>query len=258
MDAHGAALPHLVCPRIAHGIRVDGDLHKEPWVSIEPLWLVPAHGRDGAPDAALALRHLAPDAPPLDPEIAFQPTALRLCRDEAHLYVAFQCVDRDIWGSFIGRNQPIYTEEVVEAFLASGGDVGHYVELETSPRGAWFEARIESPARRRAGMRVDAEWRCAGWQRAVRVRGRVKTRPGEALGPIERRAEPPDCWWNVEWAIPFASLPGGAAPRRGDRWRANFFRIDAARGGQFSAWSPTFEDPPDFHLPERFGILEFG
>ena len=256
MDRHGAALPRFVCPRIAHGIRVDGNVHKEPWRSIAPLWLVPSHGRGGAPDAALALRHLAPEARPLDPAVAFQPTAVRLCRDAAHLYVAFQCVDRDIWGSFAGRNQPIYTEEVVEAFLAPDGDVGRYVELETSPREAWFEARIESPERRRRGMRVDTDWRCAGWRRAVRVRGSVKEASPSDRG--DRRIGEPDCWWSVEWAIPFASLPGGAAPGSGDRWRANFFRIDSAGGGQFSAWSPTFADPPDFHLPERFGILEFG
>ena len=250
MDLHGAALPHFVCPRIAHGIRVDGDVHKAPWPSIAPLWLVPSDGRVAAPDEDAALRHLARDAPPLDPSVVFQPTAVRVCRDDAQLYVAFQCADRDIWGSFSGRNAPIYTEEVVEAFLAPDGDVRRYVELETSPRGAWFEALVESPERRRRGMRVDRGWRCEGWQRAVRVRGALKGRPGGEGGS--------DCWWSVEWAIPFASLPGGVAPRPGDRWRANFFRIDAAGGGQFSAWSPTFADPPDFHLPERFGVVEFG
>ena len=255
MDVHGATLPTFVCPRIAHGIRVDGDVHKPPWPSIEPLWLVPSHGRGAPPDVAAALRHLAPDAPPLDPRVEFQPTAVRVCRDDTSLYVAFQCVDRDIWGSFSGRNQPIYTEEVVEAFLAPGPDVRRYVELETSPRGAWFEASIESPELGRCGMRADRDWRCAGWQRAVRVRGTL--RDGARGAGREAGETAPSCWWSVEWAIPFASLPGGAVPCAGDRWRVNFFRIDAERGGQYSAWSPTFADPADFHLPERFGIVVF-
>ena len=254
MDVQGATLPIFVCPRIAHGIRVDGDVHKPPWPSIEPLWLVPSHGRGARADTATALRHLEPDAPPLDPGVEFQPTAVRLCRDDAHLYAAFQCVDREIWGSFSGRNQPIYTEEVVEAFLAPSGDVGRYVELETSPRGAWFEALVESPERRRRGMRVDRSWCCAGWRRAVRVRGHLRHAAPRAEEPQRGR---PSCWWSVEWAIPFASLPGGATPGAGQRWRANFFRIDAEGSGQYSAWSPTFADPPDFHLPERFGIVEF-
>jgi len=249
MDVHGAPLPTLLCPRIELNIGIDGDLHKAPWRSLEPVWLRPSHGRAPEIDVALARRQLAPDAPPLDAAIAFQPTALRVCCDAARLYVAFHCVDRDVWGSFDGRNQPIYTEEVVEAFLAPDGDVRRYVELETSPRGAWFEARIESPECRRSGMRVDRSWRCAGWQRGVRVRGTLAREPG--------RKTAPDAAWCAEWAIPFASLPGASAPRAGERWRANFFRIDAAGGGQYSAWSPTFADPPDFHVPDRFGVLEF-
>jgi hypothetical protein len=250
MDVHGAPLPALICRRITDSIGIDGDLHKAPWSSLEPVWLQPSHGRGPGLDPALAFRQLAVDAPPLDSAIAFQPTALRVCCDEARLYVAFHCIDRDAWGSFEGRNQPIYTEEVVEAFLAPDGDVRRYVELETSPRGAWFEARIESPELRRASMRVDRDWRCAGWRRAVRVRGALARAPGQKTEP--------DSWWSAEWAIPFASLPGGRAPRPGERWRANFFRIDAAAGGQYSAWSPTFADPPDFHVPDRFGIVEFG
>jgi hypothetical protein len=244
---HDAPLPVLRCPWIAHKIRVDGDVHKAPWSAIEPVWLQPSDGRSPGPPLAPAeaLRHLAPDAPPLDPSIRFQPTAVRLARSATHLYVAFQCVDRDVWGSFRGRNEPIYEEEVVEMFLAPGDDPGRYVELETSPRGAWFEALVTSPDRRRATMRVDTDWRCTGWERGVRVRG-----------TLDRRDDL-DAWWSVEWAVPFAALPGGRAPAPGERWRGNFFRIDAADGGQFSAWSPTFAAPPDFHLPDLFGVIEF-
>jgi DNA polymerase III alpha subunit len=37
-----------------------------------------------------------------------------------------------------GRNEPIYEEEVVEAFLAPD-DPRRYFELESNPRGAWFD-----------------------------------------------------------------------------------------------------------------------
>jgi hypothetical protein len=49
--------------------------------------------------------------------------------------------------------------------------------------------------------------------------------------------------------------PASPPPRR---WRANFYRIERPRGGrpELSCWSPTFTDPPDFHRPERFGVLE--
>jgi hypothetical protein len=45
--------------------------------------------------------------------------------------------------------------------------------------------------------------------------------------------------------------------RPGARWRANFHRIDQANGGEHSAWSPTFAEPAEFHLPQFFGALEF-
>jgi hypothetical protein len=241
-------LPVLRCPRVRGSIRADGDLHKPPWREIPAVWLVPSHGRDApaawSPEEEQAL--LAAQPPALSPAPAFQPTALRVFRTATHLHVGFRCFDRDIWGSFEGRNAPIYTEEVVEAFLSPSGDPSRYFELEMSPRGAWFEARIESPQRCRRGMRADTDWRCEGWERAVRVHGTMD------------RRDDVDRAWDVEWAIPFAALGVAGSPPPGTRWRANFFRIDAAGGGQWSAWSPTFADPADFHLPDCFGVLELG
>jgi hypothetical protein len=236
-------LPELDCLRVRPPGAVDGDPHKPPWNTLAPVWLAPSHGRvaEGAPPVSVALAALAPDAAPLAARWRFQPTALRAAHDGERLLVCFQCVDREAWGTYEGRNAPIYDEEVVEAFLAPGEDPRTYFELETSPRGAWFEARVESPYGRRATMRVDRDWRCEGWQRAVRLCADADGR---------------HVWWCAEWAIPFAAL-GAPAPAPGARWRANFTRIDREGKGQFSAWSPTLVDPPDFHRPDRFGWLVF-
>ena len=193
---------------------IDGNLAKPPWSALAPVALVPSDGS------------LAP--------AGFQATLLRVAHDGARLLVAFECKDAHVWGTHRGRNQPIYEEEVVEAFLAPS-DARHYFELEANPFGAWLEARVESPEMRRQTMRIDLDWTCAGWERAARVR---------------------EGGWDVEWAIPFVSI-GAPAPQPGSRWRANFFRIDQANGGEYSAWSPTLADPPDFHLPARFGVLHF-
>lgn len=245
-EAADRALPELRCPRIRTPVVIDGNPHKAPWLTIPPVWLVPSNGRPArdAPPADVAIAQLAPAATPLDPRWRWQPTAVRVAHDGAQLYVCFQCVDRDIWGRAAGRNAPIYDEEVVEMFLSPGAEPTRYVELEANPRGAWFEARIDSPDRQRRTMRVDRDWVCAGWQRAVRVRGDLARRDNQHV------------WWCAEWAIPFAAL-GSAPPRPGERWRANFYRIDRAGDGQFSAWSPTLADPPDFHVPDRFGHLVF-
>lgn len=212
--AHALTTAALAVPRIAERIAIDGYLAKPVWRAIAPIALAPSHGR-GAPPG-------------------FQPTALRLCHDGERLFVAFAATDAHVWGTHRSRNEPIYEEEVVEAFLAPTGDPHRYFELEANPLGAWFEARVANPDGR-ATMQVDRDWICHGWERAVRI---------HANG------------WDVEWAIPFAAL-AAPSPIRDTRWRANFYRIDRANGGEFSAWSPTLADPPDFHVPDRFGTLAF-
>jgi hypothetical protein len=221
-------LPVLVVPRIAARVPIDGDLLKAPWSRIAAVPLAASHGRD-----------------PGNAARSVQPTALRVCHDGERLYVAFDCADRDVWGTHRGRNHPIYEEEVVEAFLAPGRDPRRYFELESSPRGAYWEGVIDNPDGRRATMRSDLDWVCAGWERAIRVRGDLDARGDRDEG------------WSAEWAIPFAAL-GVPAPRSGERWRANFHRIERPSGGppEFSAWAPTYADPAEFHLPAHFGVLE--
>ena len=210
----------LFVPRIARRVPIDGDLNKSPWRELASVALAASHGRDPGNAAG-----------------SVQPTALRVCHDRERLYLAFECVDRDVWGTYEGRNHPIYEEEVVEAFLAPSRDPRRYFELESSPRAAYWEGIIDNPDGARATMRSDLDWVCAGWERAV-----LQTGAG----------------WSVEWAIPFSAL-GAAPPRAGERWRANFFRIERPRSGapEFSAWAPTRAEPAEFHRPECFGVLEF-
>jgi hypothetical protein len=180
---------------------------------------------------------------------AVQPTAVRIARDPRALYVRFECADRDAWGTYSQRNDPIYQEEAVEVFLAPGDAAPRrYWELEVSPLGVLFAARIENRTGRRADLVADTSWECQGleWQ----------------AGPAGTSQD----WW-AALAIPWAAFagrarsdggsaqPGSQPPRR---WRANFYRIERPRGGapELSCWSPTLTDPPDFHRPERFGVLE--
>ena len=166
-----------------------------------------------------------------------QGTAVRLCRDETALYVRFDCADRDAWGTYTRRDDPIYNEEAVEVFLAPGeADPAHYFEFEVSPRGVLFDARIHNPTSRRADLQADPSWNCPG----------LLWRVGEGRGQD---------WW-AALAIPWVALaPGNPLPTV---WRANFYRIERPRDGvaEFSCWSPTFTSPADFHQPARFGALE--
>ena len=164
-------------------------------------------------------------------------TAVTADWDEERLYLRFECEDDDAWGSFTRRDDPLWQEEVVEVFLAPGeADPREYFEIEVSPLGTLFDARISNPTSKRADLRVDRTWDCPG----------IAWRAGR--GGARRD------WW-AEIEVPWRSLaPEGPLPRV---WRANFYRIERPLGGEveFSCWSPTLTDPPDFHQPARFGRL---
>jgi cellulose/xylan binding protein with CBM9 domain len=173
---------------------------------------------------------------------AAQPTAVRLAWDEAALHVRFECADRDAWGTFTRRDDPLYQEEAVEVFLAPGAaDPARYFEFEVSPRGTLFDAVVDNPDANRATMRTDPAWDCPGL--------------GWAAGPGAAEED----WW-ATLAIPWRALLATPEAPLPLFWRANFYRIERPRDGapEFSAWSPTLTAPADFHKPARFGRLSLG
>ena len=175
----------------------------------------------------------------------FRPSSVSICRTEFDLRVRFCCSDQDIWGTYVNRDDPLYEEEVVEVFLCPTGDLRHYYESEVSPRNVIFDAKVYSPDLHRGTMQVDIGWDCPGLETKVTVDGTLDDRTDT------------DRMWTVEMAIPFAAFPEVSPPKPGDVWRANFCRIDRADPPEFSAWSPTGETPANFHVPEKFGYLEF-
>jgi len=59
--------------------------------------------------------------------------------------------------------------------------------------------------------------------------------------------------WKCEMRIPLSAL-SETLPAAGTRWRVNLFRLDRANHAGL-AWSPPLNGT--FHMPERFGVLEF-
>lgn len=183
--------------------------------------------------------------PPLSPFIladgsreARQQTTVRVCHTPQVLYIRFDCQDRDIWGNYTRRDDPIYNEEAVEVFIApTENDPLDYYEFEVSPNGVLFDARIHNPdGNNNAQMRGDLAWDCPGieWQAG--------------------RNDPQQHWWAV-LAIPWHSLKAGKEMPKA--WRANFYRIERPGDSEaeFSCWSPVMTPVADFHRPCRFGIL---
>ncbi len=191
------------------------------------------------------------DAPVLAPfllhngkEPARQKTVARLVWDDTALYVLFVCEDPNVWATLAKHQAPLYREEVVEIFLDPDGDGRQYFEFEISPRNFHMCAVIENngavPPRFRSVRALDPE----GLISRVAVDGSLND-PSDT----DRR-------WTVFAKIPFSYL-GVAAPKPGEVWRANLYRIDHGAAAEYSCWSPTLSERPNFHIPRRFGKIVF-
>ena len=212
------------CRKVPTGsIKVDGDLSDPGWETAKPFGDFVLSDGSGP---------------------ASRPTEARMCWDDANLYISFKCEDSDIWGTMTNRDDPIFNEEVVEAFIAPDSHLKHYYELEMSPKGTLFDGRVYNPTGLRKDLIIDTSWDCEGWLAAVQVDGTLDNR------------DDVDTSWTAEWAIPFASIQG-MPPRGGDTWRMNLYRIDRTPEPEYSCWSPTMETPPNYHVPTAFGTIMF-
>jgi hypothetical protein len=211
------ALPYLLVPRVAAN------------------WAAAPSPDDWAWDAATPLPPLilADGSGP-----ASQQTTVRVCYNSQAFFVRFECEDRDIWGSYTERDDPIYEEEVVEVFIAPGEATPvDYYEFEVSPLGTLLDLTVHNPDSDRATIRLDFGWNCPG------------------LRWFAGRDQTNGRWWGV-YVFPWAAI--GAPGELPTRWRANFYRIERPHGApaEFSCWSPTMTEPADFHKPAYFGVLE--
>ena len=161
--------------------------------------------------------------------------------DAEYLNVVFSAADDFVLATMQDRDDPIYNEDVVEVFVAPERPET-YFEIEVSPRGTLLDARIDSPDGIRRSMKADFGWKCEGLLAAV------------------RKVTEPDGAMTVETLIriPFRGLGLSEAPA-GRVWLGNFFRIDRhpTAGDEYSAWRPTMQDPPDFHVAAAFGSMKF-
>jgi predicted TIM-barrel fold metal-dependent hydrolase len=121
----------------------------------------------------------------------------------------------------------LWDRDVVEAFIGTdSGNSSRYAELEVAPTNERLDLMVNLPDK-------DLQW-TSGFESAVRVDDTSKH-------------------WICEMRILLASL-GASQPQHGTRWRLNLFRSDVAHNASL-AWRPTLQET--FHVPERFGVLEF-
>lgn len=170
-------------------------------------------------------------------------TVAKLAWDDQNIYIAFDCEDPDVWGNLKNRDDPIYNEEVVEAFFDANGDQRTYNELQVSPNNVNFDAYfVEYRSDLEAAKKWDSELKTA-----VKVKGTLNN-------PNDK-----DEGWTAEFKIPISRLADvpNTPPKPGDRWRFNVYRLEHLQRQNIegSSFSPLYRG--DFHALPRFGWLQF-
>jgi hypothetical protein len=221
-SASAAPLPEYVAVRAAKAPVIDGKLDDAAWAPAKEQPLTRSF--DGGP--------------------VQRSTTFRIVYDDEFLYVAFRAEDKDIWGTLLKKDDPIYNEECVEVFLDANGDGRTYNELQVSPHNVNFDASFVA---RRSDLAEAMKWE-SGMKSAVFIKGTLDDDSDT------------DEYWTAELQIPLSNLNTvpRLPPQKGDRWRFNAYRLEHLQrrsNVEGQSFSPLFIG--DFHALPRFGWLVF-
>src|SRR5262245_24798671 len=159
------------------------------------------------------------------------------------LYLRFDARDPSPWHTMTHRDEHLWEEEVVEAFLDLDRSGRDYAEIEISPGNVVCDVRMVSPS---PDKKYDLTWNMEGLETRVVP---LKDDTGATIG------------WTALARLPWASfrtLPSAARialpPRADDRWRFNVFRVERPGGKEHpdaGAIEAAWSDPhsPSFHVP---------
>lgn len=168
-------------------------------------------------------------------ETPFLLTELRLLRDDAQqaLFVRFKGQDDEVVSTFRRHDECLFEQDVFELFIAEHETLSSYKEIEVSPYDRHFTGLISF--RSPDDFTLNMDWDI----------------PDFITQTDLLRAQ--NLTFSV-WRIPYRAFE--VMPKTGQSFRFNAFRIDHSRRERsLQAWQPS--GVPNFHVPERFGFLDF-
>jgi len=252
----GIPLGLLQMPKLYHAPRalkpviIDGNLSEQAWEK------APWSDRflDIAGNSVLEHKRI-------DSTDRILPTRVKMCWDDAYLYIAAELTEPDLWATLKKRDTIIYQDNDFEVFFSPSASTFNYYELEINQLGTVLDLLMTRPYRN--GGQALIHWDLKGLKTAVKLHGTLNNVADKDSG------------WIVEMAIPFKGVLGFArpAPRIGSYWRINFSRVQwdvhpTATGGYQRntrkgkllpehnwVWSP--QGIVNMHAPDRWGYLFF-
>ena len=167
-------------------------------------------------------------------------TKMKILYSETGIYCLYQCEDKIITSTIKADFEDIYNEDVVEAFFWPEESSVIYFEYELSPYN--YELPILVP---------NYNGKFLGW-RPWHYEGNKKTRHAATINKEGDKV----ISWTAEFFIPYKLMEPlqNMPPKKGMKWRANFYRIDYDKGTTYWSWRPTRKN---FHDYESFGTLIF-
>jgi hypothetical protein len=177
-------------------------------------------------------------------------TQARLVYDDAGLYCMFRVVDRyvrSVQTEFMG---PVCADSCVEFFVRPKPDRG-YFNIEINCGGTLLCHYITGAIRTPEGFQGSTPLAPEDG-RMIRIQHSMpRTVEPEIVTPTT---------WTIAYHVPFALLEKYAGPIgavAGQRWTGNFYKCgDKTSHPHWTSWNPV--DALNFHLPQCFGVLEFG
>lgn len=219
--------PIYNCPYTSESIKVDGLLDEAAWEQAATLsFVIPATLKETVSKAEG-----------------------KLIWGDNYLYVGIKAYDKDVWSYFTKHDSTTCNEDVLEVFVKPSLTEDHYYNFEINAINTVYDA---SNAKRYAGGGDHhrwSSWDCPNFKSAVHVKGTLNNQ------------EDQDEYWQLEIAIPFASLPSlkGRTPVAGDKWVFHLSRYDYSiyldDGVELS--STSLLGKVDFHNAKDWSTLEF-
>jgi len=172
-------------------------------------------------------------------------TRVKMLYSPTGVYCLFDCQDQKITATMETDFSDLWIEDVVEVFFWTDESIPFYFEYEISPLNYELPIMISNNEGELLRWQPFHYEENRKTQHAVTVRGGVQQPQAAITG------------WTAEFCIPYKLLSPlrNVPPKPGDKWRANFYRVDydEERSKNWS-WQLTERT---FHDYIRFGALLF-
>jgi hypothetical protein len=207
-------------------IIIDADWNKPVWNNIKPLYI----------------KNLMGETPVFLPQVQ-----AKMMYDEENLYVIFLVHDRFIRSRVTEINGRVWEDSCVEFFFSP--------DLHFPERYFNLEINCNGIALMHYNTVADVV------HDEINPRFIKEIEIAHSLpGPIDSEIDSLTTW-SLEYRLPLRFLSEYSdieAPSPGLKWRGNFFKIaDETSNPHYLTWSKVYNDVPQFHIPEFFGILSF-